>query len=197
MIPIKYYIIGAIILVLMLLSGYSGYQLHKIPKPPEYRTEKSIIDSMLKVIPHDTLYIEGAGFLSWYAIHDTTIKNVYIKDSLLFANIFQEHKTVWDSIPIDETYKYILSKPFLSRLDTITKGDTISIVYDFPKNYFWLTNKPKPDSVYIYTITNTVVLQKHWYFGFGLHLGTGWCPRTSLISQFGLSFQLGYKIWEF
>jgi len=166
----------------------------KCPELPKYRTEKQIIDSLLKVLPRDTLLIEGQGTVEYIKkyVHDTT--NIFIKDSMLFAKVFENGFVNWDSISIPETYQYILSKPFVSSLDTICQKDTVKINYEYPANYLSVLYKPHPDSIYVKTINNYVVEVKHWYFGAGIHFGAGW--GNGFTGQVGLSLQFGYKIGE-
>lgn len=190
------YILGFIISAMLFFGGiFTQKSCMKCPETPKYRTEKQIVDSLLKVIPHDTIFVEGPGKIKWKPeyIHDTTA--IFIKDSCLFAKVYEGNTVNWDSIPIPETYQYILSKPFVSYLDTIAKGDTISISYGFPVNQFDLALKKKPDSIYIKETTNYIVQIKHWYIGVGIHSGVGW--GGGFTGQIGLSFQLGYKIAEF
>jgi hypothetical protein len=87
-----------------------------------------------------------------------------------------------------------LSKPFVSYLDTIAKGDTINASYEFPANYLSVLYRPHPDSIYVQTINNYIVEERHWYIGAGIHFGAGW--GGGFTGQIGLSFQLGYKFLE-
>jgi len=191
---IKFYLTIVSAIILIVISFLGGRGCVKCPEPPKYRTEKQIIDSMLKVISHESTTITVEGQIRWYPeyIHDTT--NYFIKDSMLFAKLFEEKNVYWDSIPVTETYQYILSKPFVAYLDTIAKGDTINFSYGFPVNQFDLTIKKKADSIYVKTINNYIVEEKNWYFGAGIHFGAGF--GGGFTGQIGISFQLGYKLWQ-
>ncbi len=189
------YILGFIISFLLFIGGLFTYKsCQKCPEPPKYRTEKQIIDSMLKVIPRDTTYIIGKGKVIYRDLIDTNY--IFIKDSMLFAKVFENDNVYWDSIPIPETYQYILSKPFESCLDTICQKDTVKVCYEYPANYLSVLYKPHPDSIYVKTINNYIVEEKHWYFGVGMHLGTGWSGGQGLTGQLGIGVHLGYKIGE-
>ena len=191
---IKFYLTIVSAIILIVISFLGGRGCVKCPEPPKYRTEKQIIDSMLKVISHESTTITVEGKIRWYPeyIHDTT--NYFIKDSMLFAKVFEEKNVYWDSIPVTETYQYILSKPFVSSLDTICQKDTVKIDYEFPENLLSVLYKPHADSIYVKTINNYIVEEKNWYIGAGLHFGAGF--GGGFTGQVGISFQLGYKIWQ-
>ena len=191
---IKYFIFGFVAILLFIGGIFTQKSCQKCPEPPKYRTEKQIIDSLLIILPRDTLYFEGEGTTTYIKkyIHDTT--NIFIKDSMLFAKIFENGFVNWGSIPIPETYQYILSKPFVSFLDTICQKDTVKICYEYPANYLSVLYSPHPDSIYIRIINNYIAEVKHWYFGAGIHAGAGW--GGGFTGQVGFSLQFGYKIGE-
>jgi len=61
----------------------------------------------------------------------------------------------------------IITKPFVAILDTIAKGDSISVAYYFPENQFYLSIGFKPDEKitikeYI-TIEKTVEVNEAWW----------------------------------
>lgn len=68
-----------------------------------------------------------------------------------------EYQKEWDTV--------IVTKPFIAKLDTIVKGDTVYADYSFPQNRFTVMLWQKPDSIYTYReyILNTIYVKDDWW----------------------------------
>lgn len=65
----------------------------------------------------------------------------------------------------------ILTKPFVAKLDTIYKHDTIKVSYEYPANVMDILMKKRPDTVIQYTLTREIYKQRSIYVDVLTHLG--------------------------
>lgn len=86
--------------------------------------------------PKDIQYVDKA-VVSEKVIRDT-VDNIKIRDKI---QLVDSGKIVY----IDSS-RIIQTKAFVSTIDTICKQDTISVKYEYPKNQFYLTVLPRPDT---------------------------------------------------
>ena len=154
-----------LILICLLIGGILGWLI----KPEQYVPGLPVhnIDTTYILVPKPPVVASGPGIIKWKIRKDTTF--IYIKDSLLYARFFEKinekYDVYWDSIPVEATAQYILSKPFeSSRTDTIS-GDTLNYGYHFPENYLWANISFKPDSIIKITdsVTIPLVVPEVWY----------------------------------
>lgn len=57
----------------------------------------------------------------------------------------------------------IQTKPFVARIDTINKYDTISLTYDYPENTFSMTYSHKPDTTTTIREKQITEKEQSWY----------------------------------
>lgn len=57
----------------------------------------------------------------------------------------------------------IQTKPFIARIDTIHKYDTISLTYDYPENTFSMTYSHKPDTTTTIREKQITEKEQSWY----------------------------------
>jgi hypothetical protein len=95
------------------------------------------IDTVYKVMPAEPIYIAGNAIIK------------YKTDTLI-------------SVKHDTTY---IKNSYIATLDTIVKRDTINLKYEYPKNYFALNVRQKPDSILIQRIEIFTIKEKErpWY----------------------------------
>lgn len=65
----------------------------------------------------------------------------------------------------------ILTKPFVAKLDTIYKHDTIKVSYEYPANIMDIIMKLRPDTVIQYTITQERIKERSIYIDVLTHIG--------------------------
>jgi len=151
-----------LIVAFFIIGGIIGWLL----KPVQYIPGKSTHsrDTTYFEVPRPSDSASGKGTVKWKIRHDTSF--IYIKDSLLFARVFDGDSGVdWDSVLISETNHYILTKPFAThRKDTVRK-DTLTYGYHFPENYLWSNIDFGPDSIMTIhdSITVPFEIKEGWY----------------------------------
>ena len=111
------------------------------------RSSKNCNDNVQTIVKRDTLVI--IKLAEPLVIEKAKTRIVYTKDTI------------------------ILTKPFVSVIDTIIKRDTVFAKFEFPSNNFDLIVKRKPDSTVIQTITITkeVIKEKPWWEASAYTLG--------------------------
>lgn len=57
----------------------------------------------------------------------------------------------------------IQTKPFIARIDTFHKHDTISLAYDYPENTFSMTYSHKPDTTTTIREKQITEKERSWY----------------------------------
>ncbi|MGB9702507.1 MAG: hypothetical protein ACPL1A_07255 [Candidatus Kapaibacteriota bacterium] len=81
--------------------------------------------------------------------------------------IFKEgKKIVLDSVKMKIKYvrdTVIITKPFVAKIDTLIKYDTISIVYHYPENLLSMKLSQKPDSTIIIKQIEYVQKEEEWW----------------------------------
>lgn len=81
--------------------------------------------------------------------------------------IFKEGKKITlDSVKMKIKYvrdTVIITKPFVAKIDTLIKFDTISIVYHYPENLFSMKLSQKPDSTIIIKQIEYVQKEEEWW----------------------------------
>ena len=94
-------------------------------------------DTIYKVISAEPIYVKGNAIIK------------YKTDTLI-------------TVKHDTTY---LKNAYTAALDTIVKQDTINLQYEYPKNYFTLNVRQKPDSIQIQRIEIFTIKEKErsWY----------------------------------
>ena len=119
----KIYIIAILVTIALALGGFLFGRY--TTKPEVVIKYITKIDSTFVVMPAETLTVTGKGKIQYQD-----------RDKFIFVDRF-----------IDTC------KPFISKLDTIVKKDTLSLAYNYPNNVFSIILKQKPDSVLTRTIT--------------------------------------------
>lgn len=81
--------------------------------------------------------------------------------------IFKEGKKIaLDSVKMKIKYlrdTVIITKPFVAKIDTLIKFDTISIVYQYPENLLSMKLSQKPDSTIIIKQIEYVQKEEEWW----------------------------------
>ena len=86
--------------------------------------------------PKEIQYIDKAVITE--KVKYDTINSIALRDKI---QLIDSGKIVY----IDSS-KVIETKAFVSSIDTICKQDTINVKYEYPKNQFYLTVLPRPDT---------------------------------------------------
>lgn len=163
------------ITIIVIIIAVSMFILGRCTTTPEVVKEieiKTIRDTKTVVI-HDTFYYEG------YA--KTKYEKIYITDSITppecdsLLTILKNNNT---NTPIEFPHSNLyITGGFISTIDTIINKDTLNLAYHFPKQYFEVMLRRKPDTSKTITIEKDIIKTikepKAWHENVYVRVGFG------------------------
>lgn len=134
-----------LLLLSSLLGGFIGWQIKPCPCPETAEATAVRIDTVTKVIEHEPILVKAPAIVR------------YVRDT------------------ITQTDTLIQTRPFVARLDTVVKRDTLGVEYRFPQHTFAVAFRRAADSVRFETKTITLTRQEHrpWWIDALTHVGAG------------------------
>ena len=138
-------LLGLLMALLMacLLGGILGWALKPCPCDASPVAAVVRIDTVTKVIEHEPLHVTAPAVVR------------YVRDTV----------TLSDTI--------IQTRPFIARLDTVVRRDTLGVEYRFPQHTFSVLLRQAPDSIRYETrtITLTNYERRAWWLDALTHVG--------------------------